>query len=324
MRVNNHSFERYADVTQALHSPALLPHGSAAGDTAPHLALREAVGQALAPARLASWRSHFAGHAQALVEVLAEGVPVDLVAAYAEPWALELALTVTGAPREQGAQCEALARQIYLAAADARDGTPAAEALAAAAALARVLSSPAARSGAMSDVQTFVALSQSLPALLAGAWHALLCHPVALADLFASASSVAGCVGELLRLGSPARAVFRVAVEDLVIGHTRVRRGDRVALLLWAANRDPDRFADPELLDPARDTAGHLSLGAGLHPCAGAHLVRMAVVIATQALLARCASLAWADGAEVAVGWRGGFAMRAPAALPVVRWRVGG
>ncbi len=297
----------------------MLAAPGAAPSVDPHAQLRNAVHQALAPAPLAAWREVMARQARARVDALADGEPVDLVTAFGEPWALEWALTVTAAPREHAATCEALARVIYLAAAQSLDGRPNDDTLAAATALARLLAGSATPPGAMADVQTFVALSQTLPALLAGAWRALLCQPVALHALLTSPHKIAGAVGELLRLGSPARAVFREAVDDLNIGSLQLLRGDRVALLLWEANRDPVRFANPERFELARDGAGQLGLGTGPHHCAGAFLVRMALTVATEALLENCASLVLVDDAEAADRWRGGFAMRAPASVRVVR-----
>lgn len=323
-RIATLHLSRYADVAQALNDPRLVLPGQQGADPSAHLAVRAAAKQALSPARLAAWREAFAADARVRVDALPDGVPVDLVGSLAEPWALDVARVVTGVPRAAAAACQALARRVFLAAAEATEGVAGADAQAAAVVLAQQLAAVPARPGGIADVQTFVALSQSLPALLAGAWLVLLQHPAALAELIAHPQAVARCVGELLRLGSPARSVFREAGEDLAIGQTRLRRGQRVALLLWAANRDPARFADPERLDLARDTAGHLSLGTGLHRCAGAALVRLAVIVATEALLARSATLALVDDAASAVAWRGGFALRAPAALPVLRLRLAG
>jgi cytochrome P450 len=59
-------------------------------------------------------------------------------------------------------------------------------------------------------------------------------------------------------------------------------------------------------------------LGAGRHHCAAAALVRMLLALATEALLARTAAMALAEGAESAFTWHGGPAMSAPASLCVV------
>jgi cytochrome P450 len=121
-------------------------------------------------------------------------------------------------------------------------------------------------------------------------------------------------VEELLRHAGPARAVFRRAVAEVPIGRARVAPGDRLILRLAAANRDPARFPEPGRLDVRRGAAGHLALGGGAHACAGAPLVRVAVAAATDALLRRASAVEPAGEVE----WVGGFAVRAPATLPVV------
>ena len=339
------TFTRYADVVQALRHPGLVPIGSAAQvastnrsphiapnivphtapniapHSAPHSALHAAVQRALTPAALAAWRDAAAAHAQTLVNQLPDGAPVDLVGAFAEPWSLELALRVTDAPRDCAKDATALARRLYLAAANACDGRLPAEAGAAAAALAQILARSASKNTTIADVQTFVALTQTLPALLAGAWRVLINEPVVLAQVLSAPARVVACVGELLRLGSPARAVFREAGTDVTIAQTRLARGDTVALLLAAANRDPTQFQHPQRLDLARDSSGQLGLGTGLHHCAGALLVRMALRVGTEALLTGCSSLTLA-GDSCATVWRGGFSMRSPASLTVLRRRM--
>ena len=232
---------------------------------------------------------------------------------------MEVALVATGAPRECATEGNRLARQLFLAAAEATDGAPRVDSLSAASELARLLARAPSRREASADVQSFVALTQSLPALLAGAWLALLHHPHALATLIADSTLVASSIGELLRLGSPAHAVFREARDDLVIGNATIRRGDRVTLNLWDANRDAVRFPDPHRLDLTRDTSGHLTFGTGVHRCAGAAIVRVAAIIATEALVARSASIALVDDESAHLEWYGGFALRAPVMLPVVR-----
>jgi cytochrome P450 len=163
-------------------------------------------------------------------------------------------------------------------------------------------------------VQAFVALSQTLPCTLAGAWQALVAHPDEARRLRDEpAGQPAAGVG-LLRFAGPSRAVVREARADVTIGAAAIRAGDRVVLRLAAANRDPARFADPDRLDLDRGGAGHLALGRGTHSCWGAPVIRLAVAAATGALL-RATRAIDADGAPT---WFGGDAKRGPATLPVV------
>lgn len=87
--------------------------------------------------------------------------------------------------------------------------------------------------------------------------------------------SIDAVIEEVLRLEGPVRGVGRVAAADLTIGDHRIASGDLVYLMLADANRDPDRFANPNHFDPARTTAGHLAFGSGVTHCLGAHLARL-------------------------------------------------
>lgn len=316
------SFSRHAEVVQALRDPALHSPGQGPGDAAPTQALRAAVAEALSPDLPAAWPAAFAVAAQNLIDALPSGVPVDLLSQLAEPWCLQVALTVTGLPETHAATAVQHAARLFQSAARATSGGAAPEALQAAAELQALLATPARADGPApsrwADVQTFVALSQSLPALLANAWRALLDHPDVLAALLAEPARLDAGLDELLRLGSPARAVFREAASDTRVGLTPVAAGTPVTLLLWEANRDADRFEQPERLDLARSGGGQLGLGGGAHACPGARLVRAALRAITHALLVRTRTL---DAIEAGPAvWRGGFALRWVGELPV-RWQ---
>jgi cytochrome P450 len=87
---------------------------------------------------------------------------------------------------------------------------------------------------------------------------ALLLNPAELARLRADPALIGGAVGELLRHVSPVNnATYRVAAEPAEIGGVRINRGDPVLVSLSGANRDPDRFGDPDRLDLGRDGSGH-------------------------------------------------------------------
>jgi hypothetical protein len=235
---------------------------------------------------------------------------VDLVGAFARPWSVTLAVGATGAPTADSDRLDRLAREVFLAAAHATDPGSQPQAQAAAAELASRF--PGA--GASADVQTYVALSQTLPCFLAGAWLELFRRPDEADRLRAQPELMPQAVEELLRHAGPARAVFRRALAEVSIGRASVAPGDRVILMLSAANHDPARFPEPGELDVRRDAAGHLASGGGPHACAGAPLIRMAVAVATAALLGTTSAVEPVGEVE----WIGGFAIRAPASLPVV------
>ena len=102
---------------------------------------------------------------------------------------------------------------------------------------------------------------------------------------------IAATVEELLRLDPPLHMFTRYAYEEVALhGHT-FRRGDRIGLLLAAANRDPAQWQAPDRFDPARPAKPHAAFGAGLHFCVGAALARLELQIALKTLFDRCPDL---------------------------------
>lgn len=87
-------------------------------------------------------------------------------------------------------------------------------------------------------------------------------------------------VEEMLRFDTPLHLFRRTAFADVEIAGHRIARGQEVALLLAAANRDPTTFADPNRFDPNRTRNPHVSFGAGIHFCIGAPLARLELRIA--------------------------------------------
>ncbi|MFD9903833.1 cytochrome P450 [Streptomyces sp. NPDC059063] len=124
-------------------------------------------------------------------------------------------------------------------------------------------------------------------------------------------------IEELLRYDGPVElATWRFATEPLCIGGQDIAAGDPVLVVLAAADRDPDRFPDPDLLDLARRDNQHLGYGHGIHYCLGAPLARLEGQAALATLLRRLPDLQLAvDPAELR--WRGGLIMRGLRTLPV-------
>jgi cytochrome P450 len=125
---------------------------------------------------------------------------------------------------------------------------------------------------------------------------------------------VANAVEELLRYDSPVQMTFRFALEDVEIGGRQLRCGDNVALVLGAANRDPEQFADPDRLDIGRQVGSLSSFGFGIHFCLGAPLARAEGQIALATLLRRLPDLRLATNTPE---WRDTIAFRGLKQLPV-------
>ncbi|WP_329563642.1 cytochrome P450 [Kitasatospora sp. NBC_01266] len=118
-------------------------------------------------------------------------------------------------------------------------------------------------------------------------------HPDAADGLRTGEVSPAGYVEEVLRHDSPVQLTSRIPLADgLRVGGFPVPPGSGVFLLLGAANRDPDRYPDPDTFDPTRTDSQPLSFGGGPHFCLGAQLARLEAVTALPALLERFPGLA--------------------------------
>jgi len=121
--------------------------------------------------------------------------------------------------------------------------------------------------------------------VLAGGALALLRHPDQLARLRADPGLVPAAVEELIRYDTPLSLFTRTAFVPVEVGGVRVAAGERVGLLLGAANRDPDAFADPDRLDVGRSPNRHVGFGAVIHYCLGAPLARVELQEALATLL---------------------------------------
>jgi cytochrome P450 len=104
---------------------------------------------------------------------------------------------------------------------------------------------------------------------------ALLEHPDQLDWLRRHPDCCAHAVDELLRYDSPVQVASRVARSELHLGEVTVQEGQQALVVLGAANRDPERYADPDQLDLSRTGVSHLAFGNGPHFCVGAGLARL-------------------------------------------------
>ena len=99
------------------------------------------------------------------------------------------------------------------------------------------------------------------------------------------------CVEEIIRFDPPLHMFTRWVYEDVQIGDHSFKRGDQIACLLGAANRDPAAYDTPNSFDPARKGPQNTSFGGGIHFCVGAPLARLELRIALEVLFDRCPSL---------------------------------
>jgi cytochrome P450 len=98
---------------------------------------------------------------------------------------------------------------------------------------------------------------------------------------------LANAIEEGLRWEPPITSLIRRAVRDTELGGVPVSAGTSITISVAAANRDPERYPDPDRFDPHRTDISHLTFGHGPHVCLGMHLARMESAVALQALFDR-------------------------------------
>jgi pimeloyl-[acyl-carrier protein] synthase len=154
--------------------------------------------------------------------------------------------------------------------------------------------------------------------LIGNGLYALLRNPDQLAlvrDRAGDGEFVRGAVEELLRYDGSVQLTARIAREDVEYGGHQIPKGGRLLLLLGAANRDPERFEDPDRLDVTRADRGHLSFSGGPHYCLGNALARLEGEIALRTLLERLPDIELAG--DEPPHYRNTVTLRGLEALPV-------
>jgi cytochrome P450 len=149
--------------------------------------------------------------------------------------------------------------------------------------------------------------------LIGNAALALLRNPDERTKLVADPSLIKGAVEEFLRYDPPVQVTGRSALEPIDVGGITVEAGERVVLLLAAANRDAAQFDDPDHLDVARPDVHPLSFGGGIHFCLGAALARVEGQVVIGTLVERYPEFAQTGDPA----WRENFTLRGLSSLPL-------
>jgi pimeloyl-[acyl-carrier protein] synthase len=161
---------------------------------------------------------------------------------------------------------------------------------------------------------TMVGGQETTTNLIGNGILSLLRHRTELERLLEDPALVPSAVEELLRYESPSQQTTRIAPEDLVLGGQAIRAGQAVIAVMGAANRDPERFPDPDRLDVARTDNRHLAFGWASHFCFGAPLARLEGQIAFATILRR---LGRPELEPEPLVWRPHLALRGLTALHV-------
>jgi len=163
-------------------------------------------------------------------------------------------------------------------------------------------------------ILTMVGGQETTTNLIGNGVLSLLRNPDQLQKLRDDPSLIPSAVEELLRYESPSQYTARLAPEDLELGGKRVRKDQAVIAVMGAANRDPQRFPDPDRLDITRGDNRHVAFGWGPHFCFGAALARIEGQAAFGTMLRRMPRLTLEPGPLV---WRANLGLRGLTSLRV-------
>jgi len=142
----------------------------------------------------------------------------------------------------------------------------------------------------------------------------LLRNPDEMRRLREDLTLVPGAVEEMLRYESPSQHTGRLAPEDVELGGRVIRKGQAVMAVMAAANRDPERFSDPDRFDVSRPDNRHLAFGYAAHFCFGAALARVEGQEVFEGIMTRLHDLELQPGH---LTWRNNLGLRGLTALPV-------
>jgi pimeloyl-[acyl-carrier protein] synthase len=163
-------------------------------------------------------------------------------------------------------------------------------------------------------IVTIIGGHETTTNLIANGFLTLLRHP----DLFQQWRShpeiASSAVEELLRYESPVQHTARIVPVDMELAGRELHKGDKVVAVLAAANRDPQRFFDPDRLDLLRPDNRHLAFGWAAHSCFGGHLARIEAQIAFDTLLHRLARPVLLDNS---LHWRANAGLRGLTSLNI-------
>lgn len=164
------------------------------------------------------------------------------------------------------------------------------------------------------SIVTMVGGQETTTNLIGNGVLTLLRNPGEMQRLQDDLSLIPSAVEEMLRYESPSQHTGRLAPEDVEMGGRLIRKGQAVMAVMAAANRDPERFPDPDRFDVSRSDNRHLAFGYAAHFCFGAALARVEGQEAFEGIVGRLPDLQLSLRPLV---WRNNLGLRGLTALPV-------
>ena len=163
-------------------------------------------------------------------------------------------------------------------------------------------------------IVTMVGGMETTTNLIGNGLLSLLRHPGEMSKLRADISLMPSAIEELLRYESPSQHTARLAPDNTELGGKRITQHQAVFAVMGAANRDPERFSEPDRLNIARPDNRHVAFAWAGHFCFGAPLARIEGEIALTTLLSRFPRLQLGSRP---INWRPNLGLRGLTALPI-------
>ena len=160
-----------------------------------------------------------------------------------------------------------------------------------------------------------VGAQETTPNLIGNGMLTLLRNQGEFERLRSNLSLLPSAVEEMLRFEAPSQHTTRIPQQDVRLGDKNISSGQSVITVMGAANRDPERFPDPDRFDITRNDNKHLAFGAGPHYCFGAPLGRIEANVAFSTLMGRISEFSLASDRLI---WRDNVGLRGLAELPLL------
>lgn len=163
-------------------------------------------------------------------------------------------------------------------------------------------------------IVTMVGGQETTTNLIGNGLLTLFRNPAEMEKLRADLSLVPSAVEEMLRYESPSQHTARICPSDREMGGKLIQKRQAVIAVMAAANRDPDRFPDPDRFDITRKDNRHMAFGYAAHFCFGAPLARVEGQVVFESLLRRFSEITMVPQT---IEWRSNLGLRGLKSLKV-------
>ncbi len=310
-------------------------------DPPAHTRLRSLASSAFTPSRVEALRSHIQSIADRLIDAIADSGSMDVVADFAAPMPAIVTAEMLGVPTSDHLQLkkwsadfaemlgnfqhnpdrvklvlESLNDMLEYFRATVRElRVRPREGLVNALLTAEIAGDRLTEEEVIANsIVTMVGGQETTTNLIGNGLLTLMRNPDEMNRLRNDPSIIVSAVEELLRYESPSQHTGRIAPADVELGGRKIRKRQAVIAVMGAANRDPERFPDPDRLDLTRKDNRHVAFGWAAHFCFGAPLARIEGQIAFETILRRLHNL---TVASTALHWRENLGLRGLKALPI-------